>query len=269
MSEQQDGTNQIRWRYVFFGRVSPPHAFLTLPQPFAIEMKHTAGLSGSLTVTMERMQVVAVVETGQEFGELYTLRNIVQDMAATLTDCANLSNANAFEVQLVSVHDVQLNRTLVFDPGVPALAESMPGQSVDITALLGVAWDESCFRRALADFRSAVRYPGQTGFHCGRVIEALAHFFGPMDSKSNIRASRAKLRDALGFSKEIDSKFLRASAEARHGGGPWLTGGERFELLGATREIMYKFVEFIRRKHGDPATASAVRKKPAAENPAG
>ncbi len=80
------------WRYVFFGHVGPLHGFFTLPRPFSMEMKHShAGLTGRLTLTIERMQVIAVVEAQQEFTELYTLRNIVQDMAAIITDCADLT----------------------------------------------------------------------------------------------------------------------------------------------------------------------------------
>ena len=255
MSEIQNGPSQLGWRYVFFGRVGPPHSFLTMPRPFSVDMKHRdAPLAGRLTVTIERMQVIAVVEAQQEFDDLYTLRNVVQDMAAILTDCANLSSGQVFEVQLVSVHDVRRGRSIVFDPGAGALAQSSPGEPIDISELVHLAWSEPSFRRALADFRSAIRYPGQTGFHCGRAIEALAHHFGPMNNTANIKATRAKLRTALAISKEMDSKFIRAAADPRHGGGPWLTDAERGELMRAVREVMFRFAQMVKARRAGQAS---------------
>ena len=212
---------KAKYRYIFSGRVGPPHAFLTMPAPFSLEMEHhDASLTGKLTVTIERMQVVAVIETEKEYGDLYTLRNVVQDVTSILTDCASQSSGQPFEVQLVSVHDVSNDRSVVFDPGIPALAQAPGRQETDISELVKLAWQQPHFRRALADFRSAIRYPGQTGFHCGRAIEALAHHFGPMKSTADMATTRKEMRDALSITKDEDSYFIKAAASPRHGGGP-------------------------------------------------
>jgi hypothetical protein len=58
------------------------------------------------------MQIIAVIEMEREFEDLYTLRNVVQDMAAIITDGANLTSGQIFEVQLLSVHDMRRNRSI-------------------------------------------------------------------------------------------------------------------------------------------------------------
>jgi hypothetical protein len=260
--QQRTVQDESGWRYVFFGQVGPPHSFLTMRTPLTINMKHShAPVSGTLMVTLERMQILVVLEAEQQFDDLYTLRNVVQDMTATITDCANVLNGEVYQVEVLSVHDVRGGRSLVFAPGAEGLAQKATNQSQpgfsrsDVKEFLDLAWRELGFRYALADFRSAIRYPGQTGFYCGRAVEALAHYFGPMDTKSNMRRTRAKLREALHITKDTDSKLIRASADARHGGGPWITDEDRGTLMHLTRELIFRFSQ-IEKEHrsGAPAT---------------
>jgi hypothetical protein len=249
----QSGPDVPPWRYVFFGHVYPVHEYLDMPNPFSIDMKHSAvPLEGRLTVSLQRMQVVSIVEIKEEFADIYTLRNVVEDMTSIITDCANFLAGKAFEIQLVSVHDVRRNRSMVFLTGAPAVATHGTGHA-DISTLMDVAWSSPDFRRALADFRNAIRYPGQTGFHCERIVEAMAHYFGPMSSTTNIRRTRGLLRSALNISKATDNAIVRAGASPRHGGGPWVSNEQRGKLLEWAREMLGRFVQVHREKHSGAA----------------
>ena len=232
-----------KWRYVFNGSVWPPSAFINLPGPVPVTLNGGWGLAGGLEVTLSIGQVVAVLDLEEEYPDLYTLRNIVEDFVATIPDCITLYSGFGWEITFLSVHDVANSVTLPFAPGVLSGADP-EAVLKDAQHLFSIVWQSHDLRRALTEYRLGCKYPAQTGFHCGRAFEAIAHYFGPMRKNENIKKTRKVLCATLGVSRATNARIIAASAAARHGGTTSLTGEDRVQFLGVASELIRRFVEY-------------------------
>lgn len=241
-----------RWRYILSGSVSPPGSYLHIDHMFSGELAHEkAGFKGEWTLQILTGQILMTFDSESKIEDIYTLRNILYSHVSEFCDAVNLVHGTTIEANLVAIHAVREKGNHVFRIGVGgvSLYENAPVLTTTDDRLnnhLVVANVDPSFGRALADFRSALKYASQTGFHCRRAFEALAHSFGPMgeDSKDRLKSIKA-LQSALNLDETCGRGLLKISGDARHGGAPWITGEERTKWLKLMQTIILRHAEYI------------------------
>jgi hypothetical protein len=235
-----------KFEYRWIGVITPSYPNMSLRGPMTLDMVHEeSGFSGPFSISVTDNAVTASITLDNEAENIGTLRNIIEGAASFVTDCVNLDLAAGFEVRMTSVHDVANDKKMTLQPGVPEVATKWGDGELSIKEMWDLCWNSHPLQRALSEYTNALRHPGQTGFHCGAILEALAHHFGPMTSNTEIRASRATCCTALKIPSEIDRLFIRASASPRHGGGPFVSGEERVALLAESKKMIKAFAAYL------------------------
>lgn len=251
-SAEQSTSGKNTWRYILNGSVLPPGGYLHIEQPISGEILHEeAGLQGEWKLQINFSQISMTFESVNKVDDFYTLRNILYGVASECCDAVNLAHGTTLEVNLASIHAVQERENHFFRLGVSdvSLHEITPVTTTsdgNLSNHLVVSATDPSFARALADFRSALKYLSQSGFHCRRAFEALAHSFGPMgeDSKERRRSIEA-LQSALNLDDSCGRELLKASGSVRHGGTPWVTGESRTRWLKLTQAIIFRHAEYV------------------------
>jgi hypothetical protein len=107
--------------------------------------------------------------------------------------------------------------------------------------------------RALMDYRAAIASPHDTAFYCYRAIEGMMNSF-PSALDSFDAPSRGDsptprwepFNERLGIEGFGKSWLNRAGQQQRHGGGYYLSGEMREIGLSFTREIVWRWMKFLR-----------------------
>jgi len=245
-----------QYRYTFIGVVHPERAAVSIgPVVWSLEADH-AGISGTLTVSINVSQISAVFDSSQKVQDPFTLKNYIDDAVRVIVDAFGYIKGCGYDVEIVQmVGPKDEEGPIVFGVGIPALE----GRQADSTALLklvAIYKDRrgSYLQRCLSDFREAIRSPRDTGFFCYRAVESLRQFF-VAEGASNNGESWKQLREAVNVDRdEID--FIKQFADpVRHGGDKAVTGVEREDLFRKTVKIIDGFIAFAERGYCISAAA--------------
>src|SRR5256885_16623495 len=103
----------------------------------------------------------------------------MNSLVSVVADTASLELVVGYDIELRSVLEVDSREFVVFGPGVPeiSLLAEDEVRPLDFAPALRVCSEVPLFGRAIADFKSAIRRPEDTGFHCYRAAESLLHHF--------------------------------------------------------------------------------------------
>lgn len=239
--------------YILFGVVHPQRAVLEFSR-VGMEFSHPpARLNGTATISIHKNQIVVSVVTAEPTTDFYTLRNVIGAFISILTDCAALRSVVAYEVELISVHDVAANSTLVFGADVPGLSIGANElRSLDLNPPFIVASKLPLFANAIGDFRQAIRQAGQTGFLCYRAVESLLHNIGEVESIGDKKQAIQKLEEILNVDSVCIERLRSLGGPGRHGLPVWIAGEERLLALRITRDILERFAAYY-----DPTVQTA------------
>jgi hypothetical protein len=231
-------------RRVFFGRVLPERAAVHLtglPNIIARSESHDDTL---LQIHIDSSHIV-VESLGGGTMSNDELKAMVRTFVATLVDALGFTNGCGYQIEIASVGG---DSTGVF--GVQfGEGESDPQRIHDhstslITMLLSRS-DGSLkpLQRALADYRRAILDESDTAFHAFRAVEALSYYFG-----RNPRKGTPKLCESLNVSEDwLRRKLEIPAGEIRHGKARKVDTTERLQALQDAREVILRFIAFIRR----------------------
>lgn len=229
---------------VFNGRLHPERASVTIdpPRPFIFEasMGHVA--QGHLAIYAS--QIVVSLEVGEP-DDVWTMRNAVQTLAASIADIAGWIYGGAFVAEITSFSGPESVR--VFPATVPVLVEAADRKRVDVPTLFALLADPISglfLRRALGDLRSAILTPDDTAFFCFRAVEALVRSFGqPMRQARAVMCRRLRVDDAW-----IVEYLQRPSNEVRHGAVVPVSDEDRQRLFLACREVIERYMILVSAK---------------------
>jgi hypothetical protein len=224
--------------YTFTGRVHPERAPLDLvlgPLPLAD--------GGSLRLSIYASQVAVIVETGPETPDIYTLRNDVRDLTASLIDALGYTTGRAYDIELTAV-TTDGGAHEVFGIEVPALAASVSERPVEVEHVLLLALSSPWLRRALGELRRAIQAPSDTGFHCFRAVEAVRQHFRAADD-SNADLSWQRMRAALNLSRDWLRPLEAYAVPQRHGEVVGMSDAERGDAMTRAWNTVDRFVVLL------------------------
>lgn len=235
------------WKCVFHGVVHPERATFELGTPVHLQIAHKeAQFVGSLTVWIYKNQVTAALESELKPADFATVRNFVGSVVSNIVDCGCLNLAVGYDVELISAHDVNEGTTVVFGPEIYGLSVADNElRTVKIGELLLASEKHPLFRKALTDFRNAIRDPEDTGFFCYRAVESLIHAVRKLDGIGDKKKAIAAIEVRLDLHSSCINMLRDLATNVRHGEFRWTTGHERELALRITREILQRFARSV------------------------
>jgi hypothetical protein len=225
-------------KWSFFGRVYPdaPAVWLDLPHHHG---ESSLGFSYELQATI-RQSKVSVVVTQTAPVDLPTLRNAVASDLHIALDLVGMMIGAGLEIQIDSATNDN-GETYFFDGYVPVLKNEI---NIPLsTQLLDALGSDPGAQLMLADFKAAMRVPGQTGFHCYRAIEAAMQSF--RQGGKNKPEAWKMLQAALKVDEAATRMLESYATGARHGEPVQITDQDRVKLLTTTKEIVMRYVEYV------------------------
>lgn len=246
--------------YTFFGKVLPERALIEIS-----EVAHDVRASddvpaGQLFVAVLKSQIVARYVAATDVGNIYTLRNTVDDALRKLLDAVGYANGWAYDIDIIQAVRSGDRQTWVFGIDIPALNGVCQGAGVtahDIIVLFGTneGW---ALRQALADAREAMKSPTDTGFFCYRAIESLKQGFAKRMALDPDKAWEA-FRNAYGIAKD-DIMLVKGFADAsRHGNAleASVSDGDRAKVFTTAWKVINTYINGEKARAAETAAATS------------
>ena len=211
-------------------------------------------LSGRINFEVTSGQVFASLQTQQnpENSNLIYLGCIGEIVLLgiyTYLDILGYVNGLALSVELLEAKGPESDQWHRLPIVVPVIKERTIDTNQKTNEILSLydspkGW---YIQKALSDLRNAIKYSGDTGFFCYRIIETLASYFKDNANDDITKNVWDLFRDTVGVSrKEID--IVKEYADVtRHGFVIRIPTEKRAELFTATCNIVDKFIEFGRK----------------------
>ncbi|MFS2010423.1 hypothetical protein ACCD06_11170 [Azospirillum sp. CT11-132] len=236
----------MTYTYVLSGVVTPERAMLELGTPFGVKFRHPeAGIHGDIRLTIYKNQITCILVSETKILNPFTAKNVLGDFIQQVTDAACLEAVVGYVVDIVSLTDTQSGETIVFGPSETTIGiKNDEMMNLDLFGIISAASQNPYVGRALADFRSAVRYPGDTGFFCYRATESLIQHVKSVESLNDKqkKTAIAILENQLKLAPECLETLRDMAGEVRHGKVVWVDGDQRIRALTLTREIIKRYV---------------------------
>ncbi len=240
---------------MFSGIVHPQRALLELSDPISVEVHHRdAGIKGSATVSIYKNQVSITFRSNEKIPNTATLRNVMAQIASDVINCACLNAVVGYEVELISLNDVEENQTMVFGADIPGLSiKNDDVVKVDILPLFRLSGEQPLFSRALEDFKLAIRHAADTGFHCYRAVESLIHYIENTQCIRDKKKAIDNLNESLNLNPECVERLRDLAGRPRHGYVHWITSQERLLAVWLAREILRRFAAYYSSEKDRPS----------------
>jgi hypothetical protein len=235
--------------YVFFGKVMPERANVNISQ-FNAEMSDLNGKKiGEMKTSIIASQINVQVILTQDFSEILTLKNDIEDALRVQVDVLGYTNSCGYDIEIIQAVDSS-GKVYPFGVNIENTEQfklKRPKKFPEIMQLFSTERREY-LRLCLSDLREAIRKPKDTGFFCYRSIECLRQYFIDVNNLQNDKDKDGKswkiLRDELDIErKKID--FIKEYADpVRHGGKKYYTATEGKKMLDTTWEIIDKYIVY-------------------------
>ncbi|MYM23640.1 hypothetical protein GTP46_13375 [Duganella sp. FT135W] len=242
------------------GKVLPERANVNLPKSVVLKILPGRAIpEGSVVVVaVICSQISIVVHSREEIADLQALAHECEGMCRMIVDCLGFLLTCGYDIEVTQVssagglHVVYGVKPADFRP-IPYSDENI--QSV-FERLLTVPRDYQLqYRRALADYREAIRSHEDTAFFCYRVVEDLRQVF-VVDEQGKEAQTWNRLWEALPVAEDTRAyvkDIIRPLATGnRHGGGSSISHELRLEMLEKTSKIIAAFVDWARMPKAAP-----------------
>lgn len=231
--------------YTFFGVVHPERAMIDLKDPIALTYREEINdFEANCEIAVYKNQVILIMNTDVEINDFPTARNRAKDIVQGIVDIAGMEFGVAYNVDLRAVSGPN-HHFEVFGTGIPELGlKNDESANVDILTPFLVAGKDPFVHRAIADIRSAISYPVDTGFFCYRAAESLINSAGREGENKDKKANIALIEKELNLDPSCIELLRRLGGPARHGRLISISGEERSRAIFITREIIRRFILF-------------------------
>lgn len=229
-------------RYLFYGRVLPERAQLTLSCEF--DFSHVvSSVEGHAKLSILLNQIAVSITTAQAW-DIHDLRNVVANILRDQLSMVGYLTGHAYDFELVRVLSDERGVDYVFGIDVPCIADRRSATDLGM-ALNNLRRKNSgpagvFLHRCFADLVSALKDADDTGFYCYRAIEALRNHSalaaGLLDASRSVQWD--KFREVAQCSEDSILSIKHEADSLRHGGVTALSSEGRTSLLSRTWDIV-------------------------------
>jgi hypothetical protein len=207
--------------YHFSGKVIPDRAGVTfLPATFHVDGGADVPPS-SLLIQIIVSQIFARLTCPSPIVNHKTARNMVEDSVRAILDAYGFVFARGYEVEITQYFAIEPMDDYVYGVDFGALEGRAVTAGLSPQHLLYLMSTPSSwfFRRALSDFREALRNSTDTGFFCFRAVETLMQQHASTRPPTNDKAKWIAFREYYGVSEDQIRQVKAFADPVRHGNG--------------------------------------------------
>ena len=238
-------------KYVLTGKLRPENQIkhsLSVPKAkVTLFMDNENNFEFELEFEIKESIITANVYTEMDIPSPQIIRQYVNYVISHHTDAYGFLEGRWLEVELTQM--VGDEKTYNFDTLEEGLNKSKSGLPIknlnEIIPLLDHEKNE-LLRRALKDFRHAIKYQQDTAVYCYRAIEDLMQFFAKNNTNDERRKAWNKLNSSLNIAKSFVDKVADFALDPRHGRPKKISYKERIQILTISRNIIARFIIFIK-----------------------
>ena len=213
--------------------------------PLALSVKTNDGRSYSLFLLLNGSRDVSLlVKTSEKVLDTYlaTFINEVRRVSSAIYDAAYFTSGIASMLAFTSIVEIETNRSWKITDEVQELSQLIAERNPPIQETVELSMRDDFFRRAIADLKSALLFPSDTGFYCYRAVETTAQSFGSSTDQS--KTPWTELNSALNLNRNFLNPVTKFSDTQRHGKWATMTAAERAEALKTAWIILYRYSQF-------------------------
>ncbi|MDO8487083.1 MAG: hypothetical protein Q7S45_02225 [Candidatus Curtissbacteria bacterium] len=232
-------------KYIFFGKVHPERAALTLPETKGEVGQKDGDFKGTIKVLVILSQITVELDTTSKY-HIIDLKNSVENFVHAMVDTYGYLKGYAYSVEILSVFIPETGHDEVFGIDVVQITEDEKNRPLNYNDALQLALKIPELYMVLKDLRDAIKRPYDTFFHCRRATETIAKYFTAArneDTDWSIAIDKLKLDD-----EELKS-IGRAGSGQRHGNYKSVTGSERVEIMMKTWRVVDSFIRYLASKN--------------------
>jgi hypothetical protein len=225
--------------YYFTGKVLPERAAVSTHREFTFSVSGGADVSpSSLRIQIIVSQIFARMTCPSPILDRFTARNIVEDSVRSILDAAGFVFGRSYGVEIIQYLASDSSADYVFGVDIGVIEGRAVEAGLSFEHLLYMMSTPSSwfFRRALSDFREALKNPVDTGFFSYRAIETLMqhHASSHLPPNAKDKAKWTAFRENYGLSENELLEIKSFADPVRHGNGlemKAMTGTDRVRLF--------------------------------------
>ncbi len=229
-------------KYIFFGKVQPERATLTISDISAEVGADDSPFKGTVKVSIKLSQVVVELDTDMKLSTV-DLRNTVENFVYTMVDVYGYLKGYAYSVELHSVYIPETQENEVFGIDVIKITEDEKNRPLNYHDTLLLALKHPKLYMVLKDLRDAIKRPFDTFFHCRRATETIMQHF--MTSGNKAKGWKDTIR-ILGLNEADVNEIKNSGGGQRHGEYKSVLGEKRVDIMMKTWKVVDKFVEYLK-----------------------
>lgn len=237
-------------KLTFFGKVLPERASISASVP---KMHvHFDGVQPAYTFHIDIIhnQIIEHVVLEEDQYDRFTLKNAVESNVRAFVDFAGLLYGYGYDVEITSYVDHSDDFTFVFGIDIVGINKVGPDDVQNyLDKYMEHAIQSTYARHAFANFREAIRVPGDTGLFCYRAVENIMQHFksliGEVESKDDKKAW-TQLRESLNVDKNWLQSIKKLSDDPMHGKATSITSVDRVTVLSKCQTLILRYLDFLR-----------------------
>ena len=233
-------------QYIFFGKVYPERANVSISELHGLVRSKDGKISGSYRYSISVSQVSAIFISDNKLENIYTLKNEVEDMIRVALDALGYTLACGYDLEIVQMINSLGSPPIIFGVGIPVVEHSATNANIRFDTIIGLYSDAKgkYLQLCLANLREAIRAPKDTGFFCYRGIESLRQFFLNEKMAKDDKSSWDLLREELKMNRSDIDKIKEFADPIRHGATFAINDEERATLFKLTWNIVNSFIKY-------------------------
>lgn len=245
---------------VFVGIVIPQEVDLFIQGTFpelVVNEDISSKLNIQVDISFSKIKIIVGFTNYQD--NILTLRNLIQGIVDRMISAFCVDKSYAYRFYIEGVHSPLDKKYIRFTVDMPGLTSEndVPKISFEDLSSLAVVVDHKFAGLAVCDYREAMTKPDLTAAYCYRAYEALANGIA-MNLNQKDRNWHGKwdaIREALKLKRETTNRIDEqgVAQDNRHGKLVRQTESERVDRLKITREIIRRYLLFIKHNNALPA----------------
>ena len=244
--------NDSKYTYSLSGKILPERAVVNLPQVVKVLASPEGNIppGWEVVISIVRSQLAATLTTNQPVDDLRNMRERVESIIRYCVDTLGFLLACGYDVELTQVVELTTGNHNVFGVDVQGVrgkdTYTDPEILESFQRILQVGADkQQWLRRALVDFREAIRSYEDTPFLCFRAIEDLRQRF-VSGNDSDVKKTWKEMTVRLAVPREtvdyVWNELRPVAISLRHGAEATANRDSRTRMLRVTWDLINRFI---------------------------
>lgn len=238
--------------YSFSGKVLPERADVNLPLPIKAlsRGKGKFPTGWEISISIFRSQLAVTVTTEKAVDDLQPMREIVEGIARFSVDALGFLLACGYDVEITQAMGSDPRSHIVFGVDVRGVTPKEQYTREEVFSRFKQIVEvpegkQQALRRALVDFREAIRSGEDTPFFCFRAIEDVRQLFVVGEDK-DVKKTWSEMAQKLALPQEtitfVQDTLRPTAISVRHGDIKDIEHAARVEMLSHTWIIIDHFI---------------------------